>query len=104
METLRIRRGDDTSFLNECPTITIDTEDDLTGYRGVLQIQGLQIEFPSEEVEQKLLTVSLTHEQTLTLTPGIGRCWLKLIDPDNRRMTFDIPLEIQVLKDRVPCQ
>lgn len=108
---LNIIRGDSYPYLeNSCTIRIIDdstgelSTEDFSDCYAILQIQKLQIKFESDVLDTKILPISLTREQTYSLTPSQKEeCgYLAIYKNDNsKKKTKVLNLYFKVLNERV---
>ena len=90
-------RGDDTDFLNEILlTINFDVDFDIEGYKARLTIENSHKIVKTYDLNGTTLDITLDRAVTSTLTTGVHKCNIKLIDILGRVRTvkvFDIIVE-----------
>ena len=89
VKEVKIIRGTDTLFSgNPAIKIQLNTKADLTGYTASLYFGSVKKDFTTEDVANKVLNLSYTHEETKTFFPGRGYALLRLYDQNGLQATI----------------
>lgn len=90
-----ITRGDDSNAFNNTITITIKTDLDLTGYKGVFQIAKEQWIF--DDISEKKIEIVISKDVSMKFREGTYYAALKLYEPSGLCKTVfrNIPVYVQ---------
>ena len=99
METIEIRQGDSSEFFYQIE-VTLDTEEDLTGWVGYFQVGTLEpIKYP--DISSKSLEISIGNSLTSKLRPGQYTGYLKLIKPSGITGTLEPIIGVKIIPEVV---
>ena len=99
MEEIEIRRGDSSDFFYQI-ILNLQTEQDLTDWKGYLQIANLK-PLPYTDISSKQIDIILSSEYTSLLRVGTYTAYLKLIKPSGVVGTLEPIFIIKVLPEVV---
>lgn len=99
LETIKLHKGDDSNFFYAI-TVNIDTDLDLTGWRGYFQV-GDMTSIPVDGVSQKQVSIVISSENTRYLKEGKYTAFLKLVTNTGLFGTLKPLFIIQILPEVV---
>lgn len=96
-ESIMLTQGDDSNAMGRSIEITIETEEDLTGWSAIVQLEQFQWEF--DDLTAGPLEWVITRDITEQLAPGEHLAAIKLFDSNDLCATVkrDIPVFVNTL-------
>lgn len=96
-ESIMLTQGDDSNAMGRSIEITIETEEDLTGWSAFVQLEQFQWEF--DDLTAGPLEWVITRDITEQLAPGEHLAAIKLFDSNDLCATVkrDIPVFVNTL-------